>query len=127
MMRIPDGLRYSTNHEWMQVRGGVVRVGITDVAQDALGDVVHVKLPEIGSRVKVSGLMGEVESTKSVSEIYSPVAGVVARVNDRLRTEPSLINSDPYGEGWVCEISGVQPAAMNAAMDANAYRRLVGE
>ncbi len=126
-MRILNELLYSVNHEWMRVVDDVVRVGITDIAQDALGDVVHVKLPEIGSRVKVSGLMGEVESTKSVSEIYSPVAGVVARVNDRLRTEPSLINSDPYGEGWVCEISGVQPAAMNAAMDANEYRRLVGE
>ena len=126
-MHIPIDHFYSANHEWMRVVDDVVRVGITDIAQDALGDVVHVKLPEIGSRVKVSGLMGEVESTKSVSEIYSPVAGVVARVNDRLRTEPSLINSDPYGEGWVCEISGVEPAAMNAAMDANAYRRLVGE
>ena len=126
-MRIPDGLRYSTNHEWMQVRGGVVRVGITDVAQDALGDVVHVKLPEPGSRVAVSGLMGEVESTKSVSEIYSPVAGEVTRVNERLRTEPGLINSDPYGEGWVCELSGVEPDALTTAMDANAYRQLVGE
>ena len=126
-MHIPNDHFYSVNHEWMRVVDDVVRVGITDIAQDALGDVVHVKLPEIGSRVKVSGLMGEVESTKSVSEIYSPVAGVVARVNDRLRTEPSLINLDPYGEGWVCEISGVEPAAMNAAMDANAYRRLVGE
>lgn len=126
-MRIPDDLRYSTNHEWMQVRGGVVRVGITDVAQDALGDVVHVRLPEVGSRVAVSGLMGEVESTKSVSEIYSPVAGEVARVNDRLRAEPGLINLDPYGEGWVCELSGVDPDALNAAMDADAYRQLVGE
>ena len=126
-MRIPDDLRYSPNHEWMQVRGGVVRVGITDVAQDALGDVVHVKLPEHGSRVEMSGLMGEVESTKSVSEIYSPVAGEVTRVNERLRTEPGLINSDPYGEGWVCELSGVEPDALSTAMDANAYRQLVGE
>lgn len=126
-MNIPDSLRYSANHEWMQVVGGAVRVGITDVAQDALGDVVHVKLPEVGSRVDVSGLMGEVESTKSVSEIYSPVAGVVASVNERLRTEPSLINSDPYGDGWVCEISGVDPDSLSASMDANAYRQLVGE
>ena len=126
-MNIPDSLRYSANHEWMQVVGGVVRVGITDVAQDALGDVVHVKLPDLGSRVDVSGLMGEVESTKSVSEIYSPVAGVVASVNERLRTEPSLINSDPYGDGWVCEISGVDPDSLSASMDANAYRQLVGE
>jgi len=126
-MNIPDSLRYSANHEWMQVVGGAVRVGITDVAQDALGDVVHVKLPEVGSRVDVSGLMGEVESTKSVSEIYSPVAGVVASVNERLRTEPSLINSDPYGDGWVCELSGVDPDSLSASMDANAYRQLVGE
>jgi len=126
-MNIPDSLRYSANHEWMQVVGGVVRVGITDVAQDALGDVVHVKLPDLGSRVDVSGLMGEVESTKSVSEIYSPVAGVVASVNERLRAEPSLINSDPYGDGWVCEISGVDPDSLSASMDANAYRQLVGE
>ena len=126
-MNIPDSLRYSANHEWMQVVGGVVRVGITDVAQDALGDVVHVKLPDLGSRVDVSGLMGEVESTKSVSEIYSPVAGVVASVNERLRTEPSLINSDPYGDGWVCELSGVDPDSLSASMDANAYRQLVGE
>lgn len=126
-MNIPDSLRYSANHEWMQVVGGAVRVGITDVAQDALGDVVHVKLPDLGSRVDVSGLMGEVESTKSVSEIYSPVAGVVASVNERLRTEPSLINSDPYGDGWVCELSGVDPDSLSASMDANAYRQLVGE
>ncbi len=126
-MNIPDSLRYSANHEWMQVIGGVVRVGITDVAQDALGDVVHVKLPDLGSRVDVSGLMGEVESTKSVSEIYSPVAGVVASVNERLRTEPGLINSDPYGDGWVCELSGVDPDSLSASMDANAYRQLVGE
>jgi glycine cleavage system H protein len=126
-MRIPDHLRYSRNHEWMAVSGGVVRVGITDVAQDALGDVVHVKLPEVGSRVEMTGLMGEVESTKSVSEIYSPVAGVVASVNERLRAEPSLINSDPYGEGWVCELSGVEPDSLSAMMDADGYRRFVGE
>ncbi len=126
-MNIPDSLRYSANHEWMQVVGGAVRVGITDVAQDALGDVVHVKLPDLGSRVDVSGLMGEVESTKSVSEIYSPVAGVVASVNERLRTEPGLINSDPYGDGWVCELSGVDPESLSAMMDSDAYRQLVGE
>ena len=126
-MRIPDHLRYSRNHEWMAVSGGVVRVGITDVAQDALGDVVHVKLPVLGSRVEVTGLMGEVESTKSVSEIYSPVAGVVAGVNERLRAEPGLINSDPYGEGWVCELSGVEPDSLSSMMNADAYRQLVGE
>ncbi len=126
-MRIPDHLYYSKNHEWMEVSGGVVRVGITDIAQDALGDVVHVKLPEVGSRVEVTGLMGEVESTKSVSEIYSPVAGVVASVNERLRAEPGLINSDPYGDGWVCELSGVEPDSLSSMMDAGAYRQLVGE
>ena len=126
-MNVPESLRYSVNHEWVMLSGATVRVGITDVAQDALGEVVHVRLPELGSTVVVSGLMGEVESTKSVSEIYSPVAGVVARVNDRLRETPGLVNSDPYGEGWVCELSEVQSAELDALMDPSAYRRFIGE
>lgn len=126
-MNVPESLRYSMNHEWVVLSGAAVRVGITDVAQDALGEVVHVRLPELGSTVVVSGLMGEVESTKSVSEIYSPVAGVVARVNDRLRETPGLINSDPYGEGWVCELSNVQSGEIDALMDLSAYRRFIGE
>lgn len=126
-MNVPESLRYSMNHEWVVLSGAAVRVGITDVAQDALGEVVHVRLPELGSTVVVSGLMGEVESTKSVSEIYSPVAGVVVRVNDRLRETPGLINSDPYGEGWVCELSNVQSGEIDALMDPSAYRRFIGE
>ena len=126
-MNVPESLRYSVNHEWVMLSGAAVRVGITDAAQDALGEVVHVRLPELGSTVVVSGLMGEVESTKSVSEIYSPVAGVVARVNDRLRETPGLINSDPYGEGWVCELSNVQSGEIDALMDPSAYRRFIGE
>ena len=126
-MSVPESLRYSTSHEWVLVSGTVVRVGITDVAQDALGDVIHVRLPELGSTVTLSGLMGEVESTKSVSEIYSPVAGVVARVNDRLHQSPSLINSDPYGEGWVCELSNVQQSELDSLMDSSAYRLFIGE
>ena len=126
-MSVPDSLRYSTSHEWVLVSGTVVRVGITDVAQDALGDVVHVRLPELGTTVALSGLMGEVESTKSVSEIYSPVAGVVARVNDRLHQSPGLINSDPYGEGWVCELSNVQQSELDSLMDSSAYRLFIGE
>lgn len=126
-MNVPESLRYSVNHEWVLLNDDIVRVGITDVAQDALGEVVHVRLPEFGSTVVVSGLMGEVESTKSVSEIYSPVAGVVSRVNDRLRETPGLINSDPYGEGWVCELSNVQSGDLDALMDPSAYRRFIGE
>ncbi|MEY5039776.1 MAG: glycine cleavage system protein [Actinomycetota bacterium] len=126
-MSVPESLRYSTSHEWVLVSGTAVRVGITDVAQDALGDVVHVRLPELGTTVALSGLMGEVESTKSVSEIYSPVAGVVARVNDRLRQSPGLINSDPYGEGWVCELSNVQQSELDSLMDSGAYRLFIGE
>ena len=126
-MNVPESLRYSVNHEWVMLSGATVRVGITDVAQDALGEVVHVRLPELGSTVVVSGLMGEVESTKSVSEIYSPVEGVVARVNDRLRETPGLVNSDPYGEGWVCELSNVQSGEIDALMDPSAYRRFIGE
>ena len=126
-MSVPESLRYSTSHEWVLVSGTAVRVGITDVAQDALGDVVHVRLPELGTTVALSGLMGEVESTKSVSEIYSPVAGVVARVNDRLHQSPGLINSDPYGEGWVCELSNVQQSELDSLMDSSAYRLFIGE
>ncbi|MFM8867351.1 MAG: glycine cleavage system protein GcvH [Ilumatobacteraceae bacterium] len=127
MMNVPDSLRYSENHEWAQLMDRSVRVGITDIAQDALGEVVHVRLPEVGSRVVASGLMGEVESTKSVSEIYSPVAGTVTRVNERLRETPGLINTDPYGDGWVCEVSELKPDALDALLDSSAYRRLIGE
>jgi glycine cleavage system H protein len=123
-MEIPDDLRYSAEHEWVRVDGGTVRVGITDYAQDALGDIVYVELPALGSEVTVGGPLGEVESTKSVSEIYAPLAGTVTAVNDALTAGPEKLNADPYGEGWICELTladGVDPSSL---LDSAAYRDL---
>jgi glycine cleavage system H protein len=123
-MNIPDDLRYSAEHEWVRTEGGRVRVGITDYAQDALGDIVYVELPAVGTELAVGAKLGEVESTKSVSEIYSPVAGTVAVVNDALPDAPERINTDPYGEGWICELDLADPGALEALLDAAAYSDL---
>jgi glycine cleavage system H protein len=123
-MRIPDELRYSTDHEWIRTDGTTARLGITDYAQDALGDVVFVQLPEVGATVAAGASIGEVESTKSVSEVYSPVAGTVLAVNDALRDAPEQLNADPYGEGWICDIEVEDPAAVDALLDAAAYAQL---
>ncbi len=123
-MQIPENLRYSSDHEWALVEGNRVRVGITDYAQDALGDVVFVDLPSVGAEVAIGGVIGEVESTKSVSEIYAPVAGVVVAVNDEAASTPDALNSDPYGSGWLCEIEISDPAALEALLDAAAYKDL---
>jgi glycine cleavage system H protein len=123
-MQIPSELRYSPDHEWARADEGVVRVGITDYAQDALGDVVFVDLPTVGATVSAGATLGEVESTKSVSEIYAPVAGTVVSVNDALVGAPELVNSDPYGAGWLCEISTSAPTDFDALLDAEAYRAL---
>jgi glycine cleavage system H protein len=123
-MNIPDDLRYSVEHEWVRAEGGRARVGITDYAQDALGDIVYVDLPAIGTDVEVGGKLGEVESTKSVSEIYAPVAGTVTAVNDALSGAPEQMNEDPYGEGWICELELADGAAVDALLDPAAYRDL---
>jgi len=123
-MQIPSELRYSTDHEWARRADGVVRVGITDYAQDALGDVVFVELPKVGTEVDAGSTLGEVESTKSVSEIYAPVAGTVVAVNDALASSPELVNSDPYGDGWLCEISTAASTDFDGLLDADAYRAL---
>ncbi len=123
-MRIPDELRYSTDHEWIRTDGTTARLGITDYAQDALGDVVFVQLPEVGATVAAGASIGEVESTKSVSEVYSPVAGTVLAVNDALRDAPEQLNADPYGEGWICDIEVEDPATVDALLDAAAYAQL---
>ena len=127
---VPADRRFTDQHEWVLTRDGddggtVVRVGITDHAQDALGDIVFVQLPEVGDEVSPGNPMGEVESTKSVSDVYAPVAGTVAAVNTALADNPEIINSDPYGEGWLVEItvSGGDPAG--DLLDADAYRALV--
>jgi len=123
-MQIPSDLRYSSDHEWAQTTGTVVRVGITDYAQDALGDVVFVDLPKVGATVTAGGSLGEVESTKSVSEIYAPVAGVVTAINDALTSSPELVNASPYGDGWICEITVEDAAVVEGLLDAAAYQAL---
>ena len=123
-MNIPEDLRYSPEHEWVRVDGTRVRIGITDYAQDALGDIVFVDLPTVGSEVETGGQLGEVESTKSVSEIYSPIAGTITAVNDALADGPERMNQDPYGEGWICEMELAPGADTGALLDAAAYRDL---
>jgi glycine cleavage system H protein len=123
-MNIPEDLRYSPEHEWVRVDGTRVRIGITDYAQDALGDIVFVDLPTVGSEVESGGQLGEVESTKSVSEIYSPIAGTITAVNDALADGPERMNQDPYGEGWICEMEPAPGADTSALLDAAAYRAL---
>ena len=123
-MNVPDELRYSSDHEWVRVEDGKVRIGITDYAQDALGDVVFVQVPEVGSSSDAGATVGEVESTKSVSEIYAPLAGTVVEVNADLEASPELVNSDPYGAGWIAVVEPADPAALDALMDAAAYREM---
>ena len=124
-MNVPDDLRYSADHEWARVEDGKVRIGITDYAQDTLGDVVFVQVPDVGTKVEAGAAFGEVESTKSVSDVYAPVAGTVVEVNPDLVDAPNRLNEDPYGEGWICLIDPDDPSAVDALLDAEAYRALV--
>ncbi len=126
-MKFPEGLRYSGEHEWVKVEGARARIGISDFAQDALGDVVYVELPDVGLEVIGGASCAEVESTKSVSEIYSPVSGRVVEVNDALGDAPEKLNQEPYGAGWIFVVEMTDPAEVDTLMDAAAYRRLVEE
>jgi glycine cleavage system H protein len=123
---IPDELRYTAEHEWVRGGGDTVRVGITDHAQEALGDIVFVTLPEVGTEVEAGQSLGEVESTKSVSDIYAPISGEVVARNDVLDARPELVNADPYGEGWMIEVRPADPAAVDSLLDAAAYGKLTG-
>ena len=125
-MNVPTDLQYSSDHEWVRAEDDVVRIGITDYAQDALGDVVYIELPAVGDRMESGASFGEVESTKSVSDLFAPIAGVVAAVNDALTDNPELINTDPYGDGWVCTITPDDNGALAALLDAAAYQDLIG-
>ena|ERR1700728_1323051 len=124
-MIVPEDLRYSTDHEWARPDGRKVRVGITDYAQDALGAIVFVDLPTVGTEIEAGALLGEVESTKSVSELYAPVAGRVVEVNSALADAPEHLNEDPYGEGWICEIELAENGSLDPLLDAAAYRQLI--
>lgn len=126
MSALPSDLMYTKEHEWVRLVGSVARVGITDFAQDALGDVVYVQAPTVGTTVANGDSFSEVESTKSVSDIYAPLAGTVSAVNAALDADPSLLNSDPYGEGWICEITVDDSADRSHLLDAAAYAALIG-
>jgi glycine cleavage system H protein len=124
-MNVPEGLRYSSDHEWVAVEGTVARVGITDYAQDALGDVVYVDLPANGTAVVATESFGEVESTKSVSELYAPVSGEIVQINEQLSDTPEKLNDDAYGEGWLIAIEMTDPTELDALLDAAAYTALI--
>ncbi len=124
-MEFPDKLRYSAEHEWVEVDGTRARVGITDYAQDALGDVVYVQLPDVGLLVVANATCAEVESTKSVSDIYSPVSGEIVEVNAALEETPEQLNQDAYGAGWIFVVEMSDPSEIDTLMDAAGYRSLV--
>lgn len=124
-MQLPQHLRYTDDHEWVAIDGTRARVGITDYAQGELGSVVYVQLPKVGSSVSAGDAFGEIESSKSVSDVYAPVSGTVVAVNDALGSSPDLTNSDPYGAGWLCEIDMSDPSQAAGLLDAAAYEALV--
>lgn len=125
---VPEDLRYTPEHEWVQLSArGTVRVGVTDYAQSQLGDVVFIQLPHLGESVAAGQPVGEVESTKSVSDVFAPVDGEVVGHNGALEDNPELVNSDPYGKGWMIEIKLANPAAVDTLMIAEEYRTLIGE
>lgn len=124
-MNVPDELRYSSDHEWAKLEDGKVRIGITDYAQDTLGDVVFVQLPDVGTQLAAGATFGEVESTKSVSDVYAPIGGTVVEVNAELVDAPNRLNEDPYGEGWLCVIEPDDPSQLDALLDADGYRKLI--
>jgi glycine cleavage system H protein len=126
-MEFPERLRYTKEHEWVAVDGARGRVGITDFAQDALGDVVFVQLPDVGANVSAMSSIAEVESTKSVSDIYAPVSGTIVEVNAALESTPELLNQDPYGDGWIFVIEMSDAAQVDSLLEGAAYRRLVEE
>ncbi len=124
-MELPDDLSYSSDHEWVRMEGSLARIGITDYAQDALGDVVYVEVPTAGAVVGAGDKISEVESTKSVSDIYAPVSGTVVEVNAELADHPERLNEAPYGKGWICVLEPSEPGEVASLLDVDAYRGLV--
>ena len=120
----PDDRRYSREHEWVRVEGSSAVIGITSFAADELGDIVYVELPEVGSRLAQFGSFGVVESVKAVSDLFAPVSGEVAEVNDQLRTSPELLNGDPFGAGWIAKVTLADVAELEKLLDAAAYAEL---
>lgn len=128
MSNVPGDLSYTAEHEWISAANGdgVVRVGITDFAQDALGDVVYVQMPEVGTEVSANAVVGEVESTKSVSDIYAPVSGTIVARNEALDGDPALVNSDPYGDGWLIDVKLKDSGEVDDLLSASQYEQQVG-
>ncbi len=126
MANIPDDLRYTAEHEYVRLTGGVAEIGITDYAQGELGDVVYVELPKVGTKLGNHDVFGTIEAVKAVSELFAPIAGEVVEINDRLDGEPALVNSDPYGAGWMIRIKADDASAGDALMDAAAYKAKIG-
>jgi glycine cleavage system H protein len=126
-MELPEDLKYTREHEWVSIEGSVATIGITDHAQEQLGDVVFVELPAVGDRVEKADAFGVVESTKAVSDVYAPIAGEVAEVNDDLPDNPELINEDPYGDGWMVKITLGDRADLDDLMTADEYRKFIEE
>jgi glycine cleavage system H protein len=126
-VEFPDDLRYTDDHEWVRVEGALAKVGITDYAQDALGDVVYVDLPEAGASVTANQPLGEVESTKSVSDVVSPIGGTVVQKNPMIDDRPELVNEQPYGDGWLVVIEPTDLGAIDGLLDAAAYRAIVDQ
>lgn len=124
-MEFPEDLRYTKDHEWARAEGGRVRIGITDFAQDALGDVVYIDLPATGAAVQADQPLGEVESTKSVSDVYSPLTGTIVERNPLIEDHPELVNEAPYGDGWLVVIEPTDLSGVERLMDAAAYRAFV--
>jgi glycine cleavage system H protein len=127
MAENPKNLRYTKDHEWARRDGGTVVVGVTAHAQEALGDVVYVELPKVGDTMTAGSPFGVVESTKAVSELFAPISGKVTRVNGALADEPSTINTDPYGAGWIVEVAPSEPSQLDGLMDADAYGELLAK
>ena len=126
MADVPGDLHYTSDHEWIRFDGDTATLGITDYAQDALGDIVFVALPAVGRRVGPGESFAEIESTKSVNDVYAPVAGEVAEINDDLGGSPEAINADPYGRGWICRLRVDDPSSRDGLMSADEYRAFVG-
>lgn len=123
-METPEELRYTEDHEWARIEGNRARIGITDFAQDSLGDVVFVQLPQVGTTVEARATLGEVESTKSVSDVYAPIGGKVVAINESLGEHPELLNTDPYGDGWICVIEYPDSSALEGLLTAASYAEL---
>ena len=124
-MSVPSDLLYTADHEWVRISGNVARIGITHYAQDALGDIVYIQLPEVGATVAAHDTFSEIESTKSVNDVYAPVAGTVSAANGSLSGAPELLNSDPYGDGWICEIT-MDTAHPEGLLGPDEYSQLIG-